>query len=112
MNTEDKALKTALETWRVEPQIPPGFQREVWARIAARETTRQNVLWRRIRDWFAIDLPKPQFAVPLLVVSLSGSLALANLQAHEENSLAWKKLESRYALSFNPIAQASGQFER
>lgn len=95
-----------LQTWKVDPDIPAGFQREVWARIAARGAARRSS-WRR---WLpdGMELWKPQCAVPVFALALASSIGLALFQAREANDQAWKDLESRYAVSFNPIAQASG----
>ena len=107
--TMDNDLKSQLATWKVEPTLPSGFQREVWARIAARETGRRSLFARWFGHWSALELWKPRYAVPVFALSAAISIGLAHIQAREANSQAWQTLENRYALSFNPIAQTSSQ---
>ena len=99
-------LKTKLETWQVEPQIPAGFQHEVWQRIAARQTMRDEALWPRVAQWFSTQLARPRYALALVAVSLSAGLGLAHVQAQDANAKHWKTLEARYAASVDPLAMA------
>ena len=41
----EEDLTGKLGAWKVAPPVPPGFQREVWQRIAAREAGREEAIW-------------------------------------------------------------------
>ena len=97
-------LKTKLETWQVEPHIPAGVQREVWQRIAARQTAREEAFWPQLVQWISAQLARPHYAMALVAVSLSISLSVAHVQAQDANVRLGKQLEARYATSVDPLA--------
>ena len=105
MNNSDD-LSAKLRAWQVEPPVPGSFQREVWQRIAARQTAREAAFWPRLAQWFSAQLGRPRFALALVVVSLSAGLGVAQVQARDANARHWKTLEARYAASVNPMAMA------
>jgi hypothetical protein len=41
----EEDLSGKLRAWKVSPPLPPDFQREVWQRIAAREASRDDLIW-------------------------------------------------------------------
>lgn len=47
MNNREPAgdLAGKLNAWKVTPAVPADFQREVWQRIAARESAREEPAW-------------------------------------------------------------------
>jgi hypothetical protein len=96
-------LKTKLETWQVSPRIPQNFPREVWQRIAARQTEREEALWPRLREWLSGNLVRPQYAGALVAISISASIGVAHLQALDVKAKDWKRLETRYAASIDPL---------
>ena len=103
---ESNDLSTRLRAWKVEPQVPDSFQREVWQRIAARQTARDTSFWSQLRQWFSTQFVRPQYATALIVLSLMGSIGVAHLEARETNARNLKALESRYAASIDPLAMA------
>jgi hypothetical protein len=102
--SESDDLSAKLRTWKVEPRVPGSFPREVWQRIAARQSAREEAFWPRVLEWFSTQLVRPQYAVALVVVSLSVSLGVAHVQAQETKVKHWKALEDRYAASVDPLA--------
>jgi predicted thioredoxin/glutaredoxin len=107
MNTPDPDnLSAKLRTWTVEPQIPGSFQREVWQRIAARQTERAEAWWPRMVQWLSTQLVRPQYATVLVVLSLSASIGIAHVQAQGTNAKLAKMLEARYAASVDPLAMS------
>ena len=107
MNDSDSEdLSARLRTWTVEPQVPASFPREVWQRIAARQTMRDEAFWPRVAQWFSTQLARPRYALALVAVSLSAGLGLAHVQAQDANAKHWKTLEARYAASVDPLAMA------
>ncbi len=105
-NSEPDELSAKLRAWKVEPQVPDSFPREVWQRIAARQAEREEAFWSRIAQWFSAQLVRPQYATALVVLSLSASVGVAHLQAQATNVKHWKELEVRYATSVDPLAMA------
>ena len=103
-DSDSDELSTKLHAWKVEPKVPASFQREVWQRIAARQTVRDEAFWRRVMEWFSTQLVRPRYAVGLVTLSLSVSIGVALSQAQDANARHWKKLEARYASSIDPLA--------
>ncbi len=107
MNTPDRDdLSAKLRAWTVEPQVPGSFQREVWQRIAVRQTVRQEAFWPQLVAWVSALLARPQYAVALVIVSLSVSVGVAHVQAQSANATLGKMLEARYATSIDPLAMS------
>lgn len=103
---EPHELSRKLRTWKVEPQIPAGFQREVWQRIATRQAARDDAFWPAMLRTLSVLMARPQYAFALFAVMLSLGLGIAHVQAQESNAQNWKVLETRYADSVNPLAMA------
>ena len=103
---ESDELSAKLRAWKVEPQVPGSFSREVWQRIAARQTAREEAFWPRVVQWFSTQLVRPQYATALVVLSLSVSIGVAHVQAQETKAKHWKQLEARYAASVDPLAMS------
>ena len=105
MNSNDD-LKERLAAWEVEVEIPPRFQANVWAQIAARESARRS-WWEPLRDAFAAAFAQPQMAVAVVTLSLTLSVGTAVLKAQDSNAAYGKQLEGRYMETINPLAHAS-----
>ena len=105
-NPEPDELSQKLRAWKVDPQIPTGFQREVWQRIAARQSVREEAFLPATVQWLSGLLARPQYAVALVVLSLGASVAVAHVQAKDSNEQSWRTLEARYTTSVDPLAMA------
>jgi hypothetical protein len=103
-DSDSDELSAKLRAWRVSPQVPASFHREVWSRIAARQSERDQAVWSRGIEWLVSALLRPRYAVALVVMSTSLSLAAAHIQSQETQAKNWKTLEARYAASINPLA--------
>ena len=103
-NFDPDELSAKLRTWKVEPRVSGSFQREVWQRIAARQTVREEAFWPRLAQWFSTQFARPQYATALFAISLLASIGLAHVQAQGANAKHWKTLEARYAASVDPLA--------
>ena len=103
---ESDDLPAKLRAWKVEPRVPSSFQREVWQRISARQTTRDASVWPQVRQWFSTRFVRPQYATALVALSFVGSIGVAHLEAKEANARHWRALESRYATSIDPLSMA------
>lgn len=99
-------LKSKLDSWKVEPAVPGGFQREVWQRIASRAATRQASGWRQFARNFFELLATPRYATAALVAALVIGAGAAQVEAGQANARRWDKLQIRYAVSIDPVAQA------
>lgn len=102
----DEDLDKILEAWKVEPEIPARFQANVWARIASRETERENSFWRGLTAHFLGLLLRPAYAMALVVTMMGMSLGAARIHSENVNNRRWATLEARYAFSIDPYAQA------
>jgi hypothetical protein len=96
----DDELRKKLASWKVQPEIPPDFQRGVWSRIAARGARSSKgpslSLWA-IR-WAGL----PQVAAFAFVLAGLTGTGLWLLKSSEANAKAWKALEAKYVQSIDP----------
>ncbi len=99
-------LDAKLRTWKVEPQVPVSFQREVWQRIAARQAAREEAFWPQLMQWLFAQIARPQYATALMAISLSISLGVAHVQAQDTKARMEKVMEARYAASVDPLAMS------
>ena len=106
-NFSPNDLSAKLRTWKVEPQVPGSFQREVWQRVASRQTVREEAFWPQFVQWVSGLLVRPQYAVALVAVSLFASIGVAHIQAQDMNAKLGKQLEARYAASVDPLTMMS-----
>ena len=96
----DHELRKKLASWKVQPEIPPDFQRGVWDRIAAREAKSSKGL---LESFFAIPwLTLPRLAVCSLVLSVSAGVGLGMIESAQANTKNWKTLEAKYVESIDP----------
>ena len=106
METKDQ-LTELLKAWEVEVEVPPGFQREVWARIAAREGEREQSFLRRFLISFSMGVARPAFAALVLLVASSAGMAIAHVNAREANAKHWLAMETPYVASLDPYTHIS-----
>jgi hypothetical protein len=96
-------LSEKLRTWRVNPQVPASFRREVWARIAARESARENSFPGRAAEWLSSIFVQPRYALAFGSLSIALGFTYAHQQAQEANARSRSQLEARYAVSVSPF---------
>jgi hypothetical protein len=103
----DEDLNAQLRLWNVEAEVSPSFQTDVWRAIAVRERAAEGppfpVRWL---EFLIGRLGQPRYAVPLGMLTLTVSLALARVQADSANGRTWRTLETRYVASVDPVAMA------
>ena len=106
----DEGLRARLRSWRVQADVPPSFQADVWRKIAARQATAEKpppaVGWI---GWLLGRLGQPRYAVPVGLTVLAASLGLARVQADSANGRTWRTLETRYVVSIDPMAMLEGK---
>ena len=105
-NPQPDELSKKLRAWKVDPRVPSGFQREVWQRIAAGQSEREEAFGPATVQWLSGLFARPQYAVALVALSLGASVAVAHVQAQDSNAQSWKALEVRYTSSVDPLALA------
>jgi hypothetical protein len=97
---DDDALKEKLAMWKVEPEVPPDFQRGVWRRIMAREPSSSK--WRPFGILAFSVVGHPRFASYAVVLAIIAGTALGFVEGSKVNSKSWKTLESKYVESVDP----------
>ncbi len=103
---EDDELSAKLRAWKIELQVPAGFQREVWQRIAARQSPWAKTFWAGLLQWISDQLARPQYATAMIAMMLTSGIGFAHVKADHSNAKSWKMLEARYANSVNPLAMS------
>lgn len=96
-------LKDKLDSWRVEPSIPSGFQREVWQRIGARR--RRD--WREALNDFLMLFSTPRYATVTVTAAIVLAAGAAQLEATIQNRQDWQGLRAAYVRSVNPLELAA-----
>jgi hypothetical protein len=99
MNTDDE-LKKKLALWKVSPEIPAGFQRGVWNRIAARDAkSSKNPLEGVLAmSWLTL----PRLAACAFAISVLTGTGLGLVESSNANTKNWKTLEEKYVQSIDP----------
>ncbi|PTX91908.1 hypothetical protein DB346_23405 [Verrucomicrobia bacterium LW23] len=105
-DNNDDSLNKLLQSWHPKVEMPSDFQRSVWRRIEAREQASHAVWWREVADWMTLSLSHPVRATAVIVATslLAGWMGIA--QARDAAAALELRIESRYAESINPYAQA------
>ena len=98
-------LKQLLSTWKVDAEVPPRFQADVWTRIAAREKA-PRALWDRFSGWCAIAFYRPQMATVVVMAGLMLGVGTAYVQAQASNAMVDRQMEVQYMQNINPLAHA------
>lgn len=108
VETKDQFAES-LKTWHVEVEVPPGFQREVWARIAAREGEREQSFLRQLMTTFSMGVARPVFAALVLILASLAGLAIAHVNARHANAKSWLAMETHYVASLDPYAHVTSE---
>jgi hypothetical protein len=97
----DDELREMLASWKVQPEIPPDFQRGVWRKIAAREesisTKAPLLIFLAIRSVSLLRLA----AFAIVLAGLTGT-GLGLIESSQANTKTWKTLEAKYVQSIDP----------
>jgi hypothetical protein len=105
----DSNLKRKLEAWRVEPRVPSSFQREVWQRIAVKETVRQTSFKYQFAVWVSSLLLTPRYAVAVIMAGAFLGIGMAQVEAMNTNAKSSKYLETRYIETVDPYQHISSR---
>jgi type VI protein secretion system component VasK len=96
----DDELKEKLASWKVQPEIPPDFQRGVWNRIAAREARSAKPHFLTI--WAIRLIRTPALAACAVALSALTGAGLGLVESNRANIENWKTLETKYVQSIDP----------
>jgi hypothetical protein len=97
---DDEELRKKLALWEVRPRIPPDFQRDVWQKIAIRESKSFKLPW--FRNWNISWLNVPRLATCAIIVGGLAGTSLGLVESSQANSRNWKSLEVKYVQSIDP----------
>jgi hypothetical protein len=104
----DTALNKILKEWRVEAQLPPRFQDQVWRRIERAETQAARVSFRSLLTrWLEALVPKPRLAYSYAAILLAVGVAAGAWAGQAQSSRLAASLGSRYLQSINPYQAAA-----
>ena len=98
----DAALRQVLHQWKVDINLPPRFQEQIWRRIERSEPQPQVPGWLLLIHRFATAMAHPSLAVSYVtILTVAGLLAgywLARVtRAHLDETLS-----SRYVQMLDP----------
>jgi hypothetical protein len=96
----DDELREKLALWKVQPEIPPDFQRDVWQKIAAREARSSKSLLSGIWNISWLSILRPA-ALAIILGALAGT-GLGLAESSQANARNWKTLEVKYVRAIDP----------
>ena len=103
----DDELKRALQSWKVDPKIPPNFAHGVWDRIAARETASPgwNITWETF--WQTLSpIAGSRLALTAATLGLVSGIFAGIIESKQLNSATQQELAVKYVRSIDPYQQA------
>ena len=100
----DDELKRALQSWKVDPKIPPNFAHGVWDRIAARETvsTGWTTFWQTLSPTAGSRLALTAATLGLVLGIFAGII-----ESKQLNSATQQELAVKYVRSIDPYERVS-----
>jgi hypothetical protein len=96
---DDDQLRQKLALWEVRPEIPPDFQRNVWQKIAVRESMPKLPLFG---NWNISWLRTPALATCFIILGGLAGTGFGLIESSQANSRNWKSLEAKYVQSIDP----------
>lgn len=105
--SDQDPLRGVLKQWSAQNEVPPGFQREVWRRIEARQrTSLRGWLGALIERWSAV--PAPAFAAALVALTLA-SVWAGSLSVRARTDQTNAAMANAYYASIDPVARSLQQ---
>jgi hypothetical protein len=101
----DDELRRVLQSWRVDPKIPPNFANGVWDRIAARETAPSG--WN---TWVIFlqslsPVAGSRLALTAATFGLVLGISAGIIESNQLNSATQQELAVKYVRSIDPYQQ-------
>jgi hypothetical protein len=103
----DDELKRALQSWKIDPKIPPNFAHGVWDRIAARETASPR--WNTWVTFLQTLSPVAgsRLALAAATLGLVSGIFAGIIESKQLNSATQQELAVKYVRSIDPYQQIS-----
>jgi len=102
----DSELNQLLKTWQDSPPADPHFRHSVWTRISIEDGGRVRQFLRACQDWCMVSLPRPAYALVLLVFFASSGATIATITTQKVHQEQQAEMEQRYVASIDPVAMA------
>jgi hypothetical protein len=102
----DDRLTRLLSDWRLETNLPPRFQEDVWKRIARAENAGAPSFLGQLWNVLDAAFRRPVPAVAYVTVLVAIGLSVGMLRARETTSRLDHTLEARYLQSVDPYLQS------
>lgn len=100
-------LENLLLEWRVETNLPPRFEEQVWRRIAIEEARQlETGGWHRFRSVLEMLFLRPAFAGACVFALVLTGLAAGWWQGNREVARLDDSLGQRYVQSVAPFAES------
>jgi hypothetical protein len=95
-------LSQLLRDWKVTTPFPPGFQEQVWSRIARTHQPGTASIWTFVTHWIGAVLPRPALAVSYVAILLVIGVAAGVTQGRHETTRVKGELSQRYVRLLDP----------
>ena len=101
----DDELKRVLQSWKVDPKIPPNFAHGVWDRIAARETASPGWnTWVRFLQNLSSGTGS-RLALTAATLGLVLGIFAGIIESKQLNLATQQELAVKYVRSIDPYQQ-------
>ena len=95
-------LSRMLRAWKVDAQLPPRFQEDLWRRIECAKAPTAASVWQTLAAWLDAAFRRPAMVVSFAVVLLAAGAAAGRSQARQETARLSGELSVRYVHSIDP----------
>jgi hypothetical protein len=106
-NADRDRLNQILGDWKVTTPLPPGFQEQVWSRIARTQKPGTLSIWTLVTHWIGAVLPRPALAASYVAVLLVIGVTAGVAQGRHETTRVKGELSQRYVRMLDPYQAAS-----
>jgi hypothetical protein len=102
----DQALSQVLRQWKVQAQLPPRFQEQVWRRIEHGESPERAPVWKELWQRLTGALARPSLAVSYVTVLLLAGLLTGYWQARVTRAQVDETMGARYVQTVSMFEHA------
>jgi hypothetical protein len=93
---QDPALSGLLHEWKVASAAAPGFEDNVWRRIAQTQRQPAISLVSLLRDWIAQSFARPSVAIGYAAILLITGVSAGFWQGHQISTHGVERVSVRY----------------
>jgi hypothetical protein len=105
----EECLRAVMREWVVDTPPPPGFQDQVWRRIAQAQAPAATAFWAVLVRLVEVGLPRPKIAFSYVAALLVLGVAAGSVTAQIRNSHLQTTLSARYVQSVDPYRAESSR---